>query len=391
MYLYTMPKSFFRRISKKFFIVSNIITAVLFLLGCYGNSFFSSNTWVLGVLWLAAFYLLLLLFFFFIFWLFVKPGWSLISVIAFLLALNPVQQIIPFRLSSPDFKKEKDSANIRIMSWNVSQFDILVNKQKPEIRERMIELINEYNPDIACFQEMVAADTLINLNTPFYKKYSFYSIYEFADKLHFPDYHYSYNFKENFFQNQHFGIIIFSKYPIIKKQKMSYFPFDYNSSFQYADIAVGTDTMRIFNIHLQSLEFSRENLEYIENPSVESETDIEKSKSVMGKMKSAFLRRRLQADRIKAEMDKSPYPVILCGDFNDVPNSYAYNKIGNGLQNAFVEKGAGLGRTFSSIAPTLRIDNIFLSNPYTVNQFTRIPKKLSDHFPIIADFSRKAE
>lgn len=345
---------------------------------------------MLGVLWLSVFYLLLLLFLFFIFWLFIKPGWSFISVIAILLSLNPVQQVIPFRLSA-DFKKEKDSGHIRVMSWNVSQFDILINKQQPEIRERMLELINEYNPDIACFQEMVAADTLINLNTPFYKKYSFYSVFDFSEKLHFPYYHYSYNYKENFFQNQHFGIIIFSKYPIIKKQKISYYPYDYNSSFQYVDIAAGTDTVRVFNLHLQSLEFSRENLAYIENPSVESEADIEKSKSVMAKMKSAFLRRKLQADRIKLEMDKSPYPIILCGDFNDVPNSYAYNKIGDGLQNAFVEKGSGIGRTFSSIAPTLRIDNIFLSKSFSVNQFGRVPKKLSDHFPIIADISSKPE
>jgi len=70
----------------------------------------------------------------------------------------------------------------------------------------------------------------------------------------------------------------------------------------------------------------------------------------------------------------------VCGDFNDVPNSYAYNTIGKGLQNTFAEKGSGIGRTFSGISPTLRIDNIFASEPFTVLQYTRIPKKMSDHF-----------
>ncbi|HMO62451.1 MAG TPA: endonuclease/exonuclease/phosphatase family protein [Ferruginibacter sp.] len=386
-----MSKSFFRRFSKKIFILANLLTALLYVTGCYGRYFFAERYWPVGLLWLAAFYLLGVLFLFFIFWLFVKPGWSLISVVAVVSTAMPLRQVIPYRISAPVFVKEKNAANIRVMSWNVSQFDILINKQKPEIRDRMLELINAYSPDIACFQEMVAADTLININTPFYKRYSFYSIYDFSEKLSFPYYHYSYNFKENFFDNQHFGIIIFSKYPIVRKVKITYFPYDYNSSFQYADIAIGADTVRVFNVHLQSLEFTPENLAYIEHPTIESKTDIKKTKGVVVKVKAAMLRRQLQANRIRRAMEQSPYPVILCGDFNDVPNSYAYHHIGRDMQNAFVEKGAGLGRTFAGIAPTLRIDNIFVDKQYSIHQFVRIPKKLSDHYPIIADISRRAE
>jgi endonuclease/exonuclease/phosphatase family metal-dependent hydrolase len=79
----------------------------------------------------------------------------------------------------------------------------------------------------------------------------------------------------------------------------------------------------------------------------------------------------------------------VCGDLNDVPNSYAYHTIGSGLKNAFAEKGVWLGRTFSGIAPTLRIDNIFVDKRFDVEQYIRIKKKLSDHFPILADMSKK--
>jgi endonuclease/exonuclease/phosphatase family metal-dependent hydrolase len=99
------------------------------------------------------------------------------------------------------------------------------------------------------------------------------------------------------------------------------------------------------------------------------------------------LKRQLQADTVRASIEKSPYPVVVCGDFNDVPNSYPYETIGHGLQDAFVKKGIGIGRTFSGIAPTLRIDNIFVDKRYAVEQFIRVPKKLSDHFPIIADIT----
>ena len=80
---------------------------------------------------------------------------------------------------------------------------------------------------------------------------------------------------------------------------------------------------------------------------------------------------------------------MVCGDFNDLPNSYAYEKIGKGLLNAFEEKGDGLGRTFSGISPTLRIDNIFVDPRYKIEQYVRIKKKLSDHFPIITDILQK--
>ena len=147
----------------------------------------------------------------------------------------------------------------------------------------------------------------------------------------------------------------------------------------------GGDTIRVFNIHLQSLKFSATNLKYIDQPGFEDKEAISQSKNIIGKFKVGFLKRKVQAERIKAEMNKSPYPVIICGDFNDVPNSYAYTTIGRGMKNAFVEKGKGLGRTFTGISPTLRIDNIFTDNKFSIEQFIRIKKKLSDHFPVIAD------
>ena len=383
-----MPKSLFRRLSKKFLIIINITTAVFFLVGCYNKYFYSTRYWPVGLLSLSAFYLLLLLLIFAVFWLFAKPVWIGIFILALALTYKPLQHILPLRLPA-DFLLTKQQGYTRIMSWNVAQFDILYNKKRPDIRDEMITVINEYKPDIACFQEMVAGDTLFNLNNAYYKKYSFFSVFEYASKLSMPHYFFSYNFKEDFLNHQHFGLVIFSKYPIINKQTIGSYPYDYNNNFQYADIVKGLDTFRVFNIHLQSLKFTPVNLQYIDNPSLESRQDLSRSKSVLYKFKSGFLKRQLQADKIKATINESPYPVIVCGDFNDVPNSYAYQKIGEGLQNAFVEKGFGLGRTFSSIAPTLRIDNIFMQPSFVIGQYVRVSKKLSDHFPIIADMSIK--
>ncbi len=370
-----MP-GFFRRITKGFFIVANVIVAILFLLGCYGYLFDPQLFWPIGFLTLAAFYFLLILIAFIFFWLFVRPVRALISLIAMLLAFKPISNIIPFHLPG-SFAKEKPGNAIRIMSWNVAQFNTLEDKKHPDIRSRMLSTINEYQPDIACFQEMVAEDSTVKDHG---------HMDEFLQQLNFKNYFYSYNSKEDFWGYAHFGIIIFSKYPIINKQTISFYPNDYNSIFQYVDIVKEADTIRVFNIHLQSLRFSKSNLKYIETPTVDDENAaIKESKNIISKFKKGFLKRQVQADRIKAEIDKSPYPVIVTGDFNDVPNSYAYHTIGGKMNNAFVEKGSGLGRTFSGISPVLRIDNIFVDKKMKVLQFNRLKKKLSDHFPIMAD------
>ncbi len=374
-----MPKSLFRRFSKKFFIVCNIILAVLFLLGCYGGYFNPQTWWPLGFLTLGSFYFLILLLLFILFWLFVKARFSLISVVAILLAFQPVRQIIPLRFSS-SFNKQKAGTALRVMTWNVEHFDILEHKTHPEKKQQMLDLINEHNPDIACFQEMVGSDS--NASAINY-------IPEILEKLSFSNYHYSYNRKLDFDGKHHFGIITFTKLLIIKQETIKFYPYDYNSIFQYTDVVNGTDTLRVFNIHLQSLKFSADNLKYIDDPEINDENDLKKSKSVISKLKHGFLKRKIQADRIKVEIDKSPYPVIVCGDFNDLPNSYSYNTIGSGLKNAFAQKGSGIGRTFTGISPTLRIDNIFVADKFDVLQYTCINKKLSDHFPVIADIELK--
>ncbi len=371
-----MAKSIFRRFTKKFFIIANIILAVFFLTGCYGYWFNPEHFWAIGFLTLSVFYFFILLMVFFIFWLFIKPRWALISFVTLLLAYKPFSNIIPFRILSSFSKLKQKSSTLRVMSWNVAQFDVLNTKKHPEVKEQMISLINEYQPDIACFQEMVCEDSTVRLHG---------HVDEYMKQLEFPEYFYSYNRKEDFWDYAHFGIIIFSKFPIINKQTLMWYPNDYNSIFQYADIVKGPDTFRVFNIHLQSLRFSKKQLKYIDDPSMRDKDAVEESKSIISKFKTGFLKRKVQADRIRTEIDKSPYPVIVCGDLNDVPNSYAYHTIGGGLKNAFAEKGVWLGRTFSGIAPTLRIDNIFVDKRFDVEQYIRVKKKLSDHFPILTD------
>ena len=368
---------FFRRFTKGFFIICNVVIAIFFLLGCYASYFNVTTFWFFGLLTLASLYFFLLLILFIVFWLFANFKYILISLIAFAIAWKPLAQIIKFK-QGEDFKVAKLPNSIRVMSWNVEHFDILEHKTHPERKQEMLDLINKYSPDVACFQEMVGGDldsTAINF------------VPRIAKQLKYQYYYYSYDKRDDFDSKHHYGIITFSRFPIIQKYTYSPPELNYNSIFQSIDIAANNDTFRVFNIHLQSLKFSDISRQYIDDPTLKGRVDIEKSKNIISKFKTGFAKRKLQSETVKKSMNESPYKVILCGDFNDVPNSYAYNTIGKGLKNAYAEKGSGIGRTFSSISPTLRIDNIFVDNKLIVEQFVRIKKKLSDHFPILADIT----
>ncbi len=371
-----MPKPSLRRFSKFLLVLFNILAASLFLAGAFVQYFNPAQWWFIGLATLSLPYILLILIFFLLLWLFSKSLWVFVSIITIAIAWREVENIIPFNFSST-FTVQKKTNSIRVMSWNVEQFDIMQHKTHPEVKEKMLELINQFQPDIACFQEMVGGDDDKAINY----------LGDIKRKLKFKSYYYSYDVRLDFDNDHHFGVLIFSKLPMLKRQTISVYPYNYNSIFQYVDVLANADTLRVFNIHLQSLKFNRSNFQYLDHPHFKSDSSLQNSKNIISKLKSGFLKRSLQANTIKNEMNKSPYPVIICGDFNDVPNSYAYSKIGKNMQNAFVEKGAGIGRTFSKIAPTLRIDNIFTDKNFTIDQYVRIKKELIDHYPIIADIT----
>lgn len=369
-----MKKPFLRRFTQKILAIANVLIGIFFLAGANVKYFNPEYWWFLSLFTLLLPYLLLALILFILLWLLIKPLWCIISLLVIFTSLDAIRNVFPLHLSG-EFSLQKKSGDIRIMSWNVELFNILHYKDHPQNKNQMIDLINKYNPDIACFQEMVAGENKKAINY----------FPDIEKELKFKDYLYSYRVRDDFDRYHHFGIIVFSKFPILRKQTLVNNPNSYNSTFQFIDILVGKDTFRIFNVHLQSLKFSKTNLEYLDSGRVPSEGNISESKNIISKIRMGIVKRASQALFIKDELNHSPYPVIVCGDFNDVPVSFAYETIGKGLQNAFVEKGSGISRTFSSISPTLRIDNIFTDKRFKIVQYTRIKKLLSDHFPIVAD------
>jgi endonuclease/exonuclease/phosphatase family metal-dependent hydrolase len=157
----------------------------------------------------------------------------------------------------------------------------------------------------------------------------------------------------------------------------------------YADILKGGDTIRIYTTHLQSFKFKKEDYTDLEKIKDQDDENLAASKSILRKMKLAFSRRGIQANMVRDEIDKSPYPSVICGDFNDVPNSYAYFHIRGERQDAFLKKSFGIGRSFIALAPTLRIDYILPDKRFEVKQFDMVDEDLSDHIMLVTDLLLK--
>ncbi len=88
-----------------------------------------------------------------------------------------------------------------------------------------------------------------------------------------------------------------------------------------------------------------------------------------------------------SNIQKSPYPAIICGDFNDTPMSYTYWKLSRGRRDSFKDAGKGFGATYSMLQPLLRIDYILSPKDVRATSHKIVKLKYSDHYPVVATFA----
>jgi endonuclease/exonuclease/phosphatase family metal-dependent hydrolase len=183
-----------------------------------------------------------------------------------------------------------------------------------------------------------------------------------------------------------FGLATFSNYPIISSRKMDFS--NTNMSFcLVTDIAFPTDTVRVINVHLESIRFRKEDYMFVNElaNNRNSGNDLKQgSRVILSKMKRAYMKRAVQVNELKAIIADSPYRTMVCGDFNDTPTSYVYRQVTEPLQDAFKIAGSGLGQTYRELLPILRIDYILPDKSMKVFHYKTIHSDLSDHYPIVA-------
>lgn len=321
----------------------NSIFAILLVLG-YALPYISPHIFPrLSVLSLVLPVLILINAIFLIYWMLRAKRQLFLSAFVLIIGLGHISSLYHFGANNTE------AEGLKLMSYNVRSFNLNEWSEQKGIGSRILEFVTNENPDIVCFQE-------------------YYPDYTLSEGL------YPYHFKKMSERSKIFGQIIYSKYPIINTGSLDFKNTGNNAI--YADIVIANDTIRVYNVHFQSLRVS----------SKFNTLKEEDSKRLLGRIGEAFKKQETQVMQFLESEKKSPYPVIVAGDFNNSATSYMYRKIKGGKIDAFEKAGSGTGRTFTFDFVPLRIDFILADPKFETLTFENYNVKLSDHYPIKSVF-----
>lgn len=188
----------------------------------------------------------------------------------------------------------------------------------------------------------------------------------------------------NIWNDSRFGILIVSRFPIVGQGNVMTSENGFNR-IAFADVRFNTDTIRIINVHLQSMQMKKFHPGYAENFEDQSR-DI---RIVLRKLKSGVFERSRQVQQLIDFIEASPYPIVCAGDFNELPYGYSYQRLKEHIHNTFEERGKGFGFTYNGkTLNMLRIDNQFYSDPLIPVDFQTLDTvRYTDHFPLLGTYS----
>ncbi|HMT51981.1 MAG TPA: endonuclease/exonuclease/phosphatase family protein [Saprospiraceae bacterium] len=311
-------------------------------------------TWTIAFFGLFYPVLLIINVLFIVYWLFKKPKYSIASILCIILGWNQVKGFISFNAQKPETQGE----TVSVITYNISNAYFGYDKNKKnrdKKKETFIEFLENYKEtEIFCIQEVgdYAYDIL---------------------KKTFPDHHLYYKEK---------GAVILSKYPIIKKGEVDFGT--KTNSCLWGDIKIHGDTLRVYSFHLQSNQISADTEKLANQREINQKQAWYDIKGILRKFRNKHLHRSRQAEKIAAHVKKSPHKIILGGDLNDPPQSYTYQVFSTLGNDAFRERGSGIGTTYAGRIPLLRIDYIFADKALEVASYELIKDHFSDHYAVSA-------
>lgn len=267
-------------------------------------------------------------------------------------------------------RRRRDRSTLSLMTYNVRQF---YGADGSNSLDSVMQLIREADPDIICLQEFyprTASRTIASVDSLL----EGYRSVDGRGKEQTPD-------------GQDNQQMIYTRLKVLASGHILTADAPAAPSTVWADVVAGSDTVRVINNHLLSTQINAEDDAYLTKMGYIVDTAADdRMRGIIGRFSRSSIRRADQADSLARMIASSPHPVIVCGDFNDPPMSYTYNRISEGLQDAFCVKGKGYSHTFRGFNNVLRIDYVLLSPSLEVTEYTVQDVDYSDHLPVMILF-----
>ena len=264
-------------------------------------------------------------------------------------------------------KKAESTQNIKLCSVNAQLFGAY---QKRWFFDTVADVIKAKDVDIICLQEVYARRNIDKMAA------------QLKEKLGYP---YMQLFR--LIPERNYGMLILSRFPILNKGRVD-FPGTTGNMATFADLQVQDEIIRVYNVHLQSIRFRKTDYDFVNGAEQGNTSNIEQGKGLLQRMRDAYGKRAEQADAVAGHIQSGEVKkVLVCGDFNDVPLSYAYRTVAKGLKDAFCEAGSGLERTYLGPFPSFRIDYILASPGIMFQTYGSSEEIPGDHKLLWADFT----
>jgi endonuclease/exonuclease/phosphatase family metal-dependent hydrolase len=290
-------------------------------------------------------------------------------IAVFLLSSSAIRNYIPLHFPSGNH----DDVNLKVLTYNVMGFEWL-KKNKTGQMNAILSYIAKTDPDIVCIQEFsYQKGESRKLNQA-----------DILDALKSLPYHHIEVFNSK--HNTDYGMAIFSKFPILKTEKLKFKSFSFNGAIM-SEIDINGQKMTLINCHLESNKLSPEDKTgfYEATTNITSEKIENFTHLMFRRLTPAFRIRAAQAKAIAeaVKANRNPY-LMVCGDFNDTPISYARRTIRGELNDAFVETGLGPGITYNRYRFLFRIDNILYNKNIKAIDCHTGKLQNSDHYPVVS-------
>lgn len=340
------------------------IGLVLLTLGAYCSSFLSPTIfWPFALPGLFLPWFLLFNVLFIVGWILVRKKYWLLSLGCLIIGWSYIRGVVGLNMGGSAAPSKEA---IGVMTYNCHDFRPPKNPRERISPKDLGELINDLKPSVVCFQEFPAPPSLSN---------------PYIDYLT-QNTHLKYYIKP-----KRGALAIFSSYPI---GNYSFRFFSNNANgYLYGDIKTGDFTFRVYNIHLQTNAVSRMADRMAADHDIQERETWLRLKGMMGRYGRSARERVIQAREIADAAAKCEHPVVLAGDMNDVPASYAYRTLAKGRTDAFKRRGSGLGTTFAGKIPGLRIDYVLADPQLSVLDAEVRPTQYSDHYPVVGWLRKK--